>query len=240
MTLLKAATKERSVIIPAEGAELPGTLAWPTHPSGIVLFSHESGSSCCSRSQLVARQLRAAGLATLEFDLLTEMEASDLTNRFDVESLARRLIAGIHWVGGQPEVADLPIGLFGGGIGASAVLIAAAMSPESVAAVVSRGGCPVLAGNDLPRIKAPTLLLVDSLDSRVLALHTEALVRLTCQKQLVVIPGLNPLADESDAPERAAGWAAEWFAHHLGMEPGWRRSHFTAGEPSRLQLAMHG
>ena len=239
MTLFIAAN-EHSVVIPAEGAQLSGVLAWPAHPSGIVLFSHGSGSRrWCPRNQLVARHLRAAGLATLQLDLLTETEAGDLSNRFDVESLARRLIAGIHWVGGQAEVADLPIGLFGGGTVAAAVLIAAAMAPESVAAVVSRGGSPDLAGNDLPRIKAPTLLLVGNLDSRGHAFHAHSLARLTCEKQLVVIPGLNQLSEEWDAQEKAAGWAAEWFVHHLAMDPAWCRSHLTLRESGRPQLAMH-
>jgi len=238
MTSLTAPTNERAVVIPAEGANLPGVLVWPAHPSGIVLFAHECGSRCgCPRNRHIAAQLRAAGLATLECDLLTETEESDLSNRFDVESLAHRLIAGIHWIGAQPEVADLPIGLFGEGLGAAAVLIAAAMVPQSVAAVVSRGGCPDLAANDLPRIEAPTLLLAGSLDSRVVALHSQALARLTCEKQLVVIPGMNRAKPE--APETAAGWAAEWFAYHLGMQPSWRRSHFTLRQSHRLQLAMH-
>jgi hypothetical protein len=107
MTPLIAATNERAVVIPAAGVSLPGVVAWPVHPSGIVLFAHESGSSRgCLRNRHVTSQLRAAGLATLELDLLTETEASDLSNRFDVETLARRLIAGVHWVGRQPEVAD--------------------------------------------------------------------------------------------------------------------------------------
>lgn len=238
MTSLTATTNERAVFIPAEGAKLPGVLAWPAHPSGIVLFAHECESRCgCLRNRQVLTELRAAGLATLECDLLTETEASDLSNRFDVESLARRLVAGINWVSAQPEVADLPIGLFGEGLGAAAVLVAAAMVPQSVAAVVARGGCPDLADNDLPRIKAPTLLLAGSLDSRVVALHSRALARLTCQKQLVVIPGLNRAKPE--APETAAGWAAEWFAYHLGMQPSWRRSHFTLRQSHHLQLAMH-
>jgi dienelactone hydrolase len=206
----------------------------------VVLFAHAGENSrWCSQNRLVAGQLGAAGLATLQFDLLAEAEALDLSNRFDVESLARRLIAGIHWVGGQPEVADLPIGLLGGGLGAAAVLVAAAMAPESVAAVVSRGGSPDLAGNDLPRIKAPTLLLVGNLDSRGHAFHAHSLARLTCEKQLVVIPGLNQLSEEWDAQEKAAGWAAEWFVHHLAMDPAWCRSHLTLRESGRPQLAMH-
>jgi putative phosphoribosyl transferase len=240
MTLLIAAKNERSVIIPAEGMTLPGALGWPTHPSGIVLFSHGTDSSRSGpRNRLVARQLRAAGLATLQFDLLTETEAADLSNRLDVESLARRLIAGIHWVGRQPGLDGLPIGLLGEGIGAAAVLIAAAMAPESVAAVVTRGGCPDLAGNDLPRIKAPTLLLVGNLDTRVGSLHGQVIARLTCQKQLMVIPGLSLLSEEPDVQEQATGWATEWFVRHLAMEPEWHRSHATPREWSRLQLAMH-
>jgi len=240
MTLPIAAANERSVTILAEGATLPGVLAWPTHPSGVVLFAHAGENSrWCSQNRLVAGQLGAAGLATLQFDLLAETEASDLSNRFDVESLARRLIAGIHWVGGQPEVADLPIGLLGGGIGAAAVLVAAAMAPESVDAVVSRGGCPDLAGRDLSRIKAPTLLLVGNRDSRVRSLQAQPLARLTCERQLVVIPGLSQLSEELEAQEEAAGRAAEWFVRHLAMEPAWRRSHFTPRGSGSPQHATH-
>jgi putative phosphoribosyl transferase len=223
-TSVTMAAGERSVSIPAEQGTLPGTLAWPTHPSGIVLFAHGSGSGRLSpRNRYVARQLRAAGLATLLFDLLTEAEAADRANVFDIPLLARRLLAAVPWVANQPEVADLPIGLFGASTGAAAALTAAAMSPESVAAVVSRGGRPDLAGNTLPRVLAPTLLLVGSRDEPVLGLNRQALAKLTCPKRLVVIPGASHLFEEPGTLADASRWAAEWFVRYLAMERRWCR-----------------
>jgi putative phosphoribosyl transferase len=214
-TSLTTQAGDRPALIPADQVTLPGTLAWPSRPGGIVIFAHGSGSSRLSpRNQYVARHLQGAGLATLLFDLLTEPEASDRANVFDIPLLARRLLAGARWVAGQPEVANLPIGLFGASTGAAAALIAAAMAPESVAAVVSRGGRPDLAGDYLPRVRAPTLLLVGSHDQSVLLLNREALARLTCPKRLAVIPGASHLFEEPGTLEDVAKRAAEWFVQY--------------------------
>ena len=222
MTLLSTAAGERSILISTDQVQLPGTLAWPTHPSGVVLFAHGSGSSRLRpRNQYVAKQLRAAGLATLLFDLLTAREAADRSKVFDVDHLAQRLEAGIQWVASQSEVMDLPIGLFGASTGAAAALMAAANASASVVAVVSRGGRPDLAGENLPRVNAPTLLLVGSRDEQVLELNRQALARLTCPKRLVVIPGASHLFEEAGTLEDASRWAAAWFVQYLAMERTW-------------------
>jgi dienelactone hydrolase len=209
---------------------LPGTLAWPAHPSGVVLFAYGSGSSRLSpRNQYVARHLQGAGLATLLFDLLADREASDRANVFDISLLARRLLAGARWVRDQPEAAKLPVGLFGASTGAAAALITAAMAPESVAAVVSRGGRPDLAGDALPRVQAPTLLLVGGHDESVLALNRQALTRLAGPKRLVVIPGATHLFEEPGTLESVAEWAAEWFVQYLAME---RTRHARSSGPT--------
>jgi pimeloyl-ACP methyl ester carboxylesterase len=136
--------------------------------------------------------------------------------------LAQRLLAGTQWVASQSEVAGLPIGLFGASTSAAAALIAAARAPASITAVVSRGGRPDLAGDDLSRVSAPTLLLVGSRDEHVLGLNRQALTRLTCPKRLVVIPGASHLFEEAGTLETASRWAAEWFVQYLVMEQLWR------------------
>jgi putative phosphoribosyl transferase len=193
MTHLNSAG-QRPVFISAGAAQLPGTLAWPRQPSGIVLFVHGSGSGRLSpRNAVVAQQLRAAGLGTLLFDLLTETEAADRRNVFDIEFLSQRLLAATLWLSRQPEASGLPLGYFGASTGAAAALTAASMSPLEISAVVSRGGRPDLAGNALPKVRAPTLLLVGGHDPQVLALNHQAKARLTCFARLVVIPGASHL-----------------------------------------------
>lgn len=207
---------ERPVLIPADAARLPGTLAWPAHPRGVVLFAHGSGSSRQSpRNLLVARRLRDAGLATLLFDLLTPQESGDRANVFDIALLADRLTAACAWQAEQPETAGLAVGYFGASTGAAAALRAEPASPVPIAAVVSRGGRPDLAGDALPRVRAPTLLIVGGYDTTVIELNRAAQARLTCPNRLVVIPGATHLFDEPGTLEQAAGWAAEWFAHYL-------------------------
>ena len=225
MTTLTMAAGERAVRISTEEPhlELAGTLTWPTHPCGAVLFAHGSGSSRASpRNLYVARQLRLAGLATLLFDLLTDAEAADRRNVFDIPLLARRLLGARHWVAKQPETAGLPAGLFGASTGAAAALVAAASAPESIGAVVSRGGRPDLAGEALREVHAPTLLLVGSRDAQVLDLNRASLARLPGPKRLVVIPGATHLFEEPGTLEEVARWAAEWFVHYLAMERTWR------------------
>ncbi len=224
MTTPMLRVAERPVVIPAGVARLPGTLAWPGHPSGLVLFAHGSGSGRLSpRSQLVARQVRAAGLATLLFDLLSEDESDDRANVFDIDLLAGRLQAATEWAARQPETEGLPLGYFGASTGAAAALKAAARPVARLGAVVSRGGRPDLAGAALPLVTAPTLLIVGGHDWQVLELNREAMRRLTCTKRLVVVPGATHLFEEPGTLEEAGRWAAEWFVHYLPMEPTWHR-----------------
>ena len=219
MTNLLAAG-ERPVRITAGAIHLPGILAWPPDPSGMVLFVHGSGSGRLSpRNAAVAQQLRAAGLGTVLFDLLTEREAADRRNVFDIDFLSERLLAATVWLRGQPEASGLPIGYFGASTGAAAALKAAAVSPIEIAAVVSRGGRPDLAGDALPRVHAPTLLLVGSHDQPVLALNQAARARLTCFARLVVIPGATHLFEEPGTLEEAGRLAAAWFVGHFVPEP---------------------
>ena len=210
----------RTALIPAGSTQLPGTLAWPPQPSGMVLFVHGSGSGRLSpRNAAVAQQLRAAGLGTLLFDLLTETEAGDRRNVFDIEFLSQRLLAATLWLRRQHEASDLPLGYFGASTGAAAALTAATMSPHEISAVVSRGGRPDLAGSALPKVSAPTLLLVGGHDPQVLALNQAAMARLTCFARLVVIPGASHLFEEPGTLEEAGRLAAAWFVHHFARQP---------------------
>ncbi|HEX2451426.1 MAG TPA: alpha/beta family hydrolase [Gemmatimonadales bacterium] len=213
----------RAVSIPAGGVQLAGDLAWPDHPGGIVLFAHGSGSGRLSpRNQFVAGRLRNAGLATLLFDLLTEREAADRHNVFDIPLLARRLVAATTWAREQSELAGLAVGYFGASTGAAAAITAAALSPVPVAAIVSRGGRPDLAGNALARVTAPTLLLVGSRDPVVLDLNRAALTRLRGPRELVIVPGAGHLFEERGTLEAVADAAAGWFVRYLEMAQTWR------------------
>lgn len=203
---------QRPLLIPADQVSLEGELTLPSEPVGLVVFAHGSGSSRLSpRNRQVARQLEAAGLGTLLFDLLTEEEAASRANVFDIPLLASRLGAAIRWVRNDPDLMSLPIGLFGASTGGGAALVAAARMPEAVQAVVSRGGRPDLAGDWLPRVRAPTLLIVGGADSGVLELNRSALASLNCAKRLAVVPGATHLFEEHGALEAVAREAAGWF-----------------------------
>lgn len=209
-----------AVAVPAGDAVLEGDLVLPERALGIVVFAHGSGSSRHSpRNRRVAATLNEAAIGTLLVDLLTpdEEQRDRLTgeHRFDIELLARRLIAAIDWVRAGPT-ASLAIGLFGASTGAAAALVAAAERPDDVAAVVSRGGRPDLAGPYLPRVRAPTLLIVGGADKVVLELNRRALEVLRSEKRLVVVPGATHLFEEPGALEEVARLAAEWFSDHLG------------------------
>ena len=219
MTLVNA-IESFDVSIPATSAEggairLPGTLCLPAPPTGLVLFAHGSGSSRHSpRNAFVASVLNESWLGTLLFDLLTEQEATDRVNVFDVGLLAERLLAAIRFVGELEHTRHLPIGLFGASTGAAAALVAAAREPK-VGAVVSRGGRPDLAGRKLRAVRVPTLLIVGELDTDVLALNEQASALLDCEKRLAVVPGATHLFEEPGTLDEAARLAAEWFAKHL-------------------------
>jgi putative phosphoribosyl transferase len=203
---------------------LPGHLTVPPGAVGAVVFAHGSGSSRHSpRNQFVADQLHGAGLATLIFDLLTDAEARDRRNVFDIGLLATRLQRAADWVRGQPAVAGLPIGLFGASTGAAAALVAASDPSLPVAAVVSRGGRPDLAGDRLGDVTAPTLLIVGGDDRAVLGLNRDARRHLRCENRLTVVPGATHLFEEPGTLESVAALAADWFVEHCRTAEGGRR-----------------
>jgi predicted phosphoribosyltransferase/dienelactone hydrolase len=200
---------------------LDGILTLPEGTRSIVLFAHGSGSGRHSpRNQFVARQLQAAGLATLLLDLLTEEEeAVDQRSarlRFDIDLLTDRLVGATDWLAGNPRTRDLAVGYFGASTGAAAALAAAARRPDRVDAIVSRGGRPDLAGDCLPCVRVPTLLLVGGNDESVLDLNEDALCRLGSEtKKLVIVPGASHLFEEPGKLEHVAELACDWFARHL-------------------------
>lgn len=211
---------EGSVRVSAEGIELEGTLTIPAQPKGSVLFAHGSGSSRFSpRNQAVAQSLQGGGFATLLLDLLsTEEEAVDVRTRefrFDIPLLASRLVAAVDWLKDHPQLSRLKVGLFGASTGAGAALIAAAEHPAEVAAVVSRGGRPDLAGAALQRVRAPTLLLVGERDDQVIRLNRQALEHLRVEKELSIVPGATHLFEEPGALEKVAERAGAWFERYL-------------------------
>ncbi|HEX7842858.1 MAG TPA: alpha/beta fold hydrolase [Kofleriaceae bacterium] len=209
----------RRVVIPAINVSLIGDLSVPRNPIGVVLFAHGSGSSRRSpRNRQVAIALEQRGLATLLFDLLTEEEDRidrlDASLRFNIGLLAERLIAATDWIREQPAGSQR-IGYFGASTGAAAALIAAARRPELVAAVVSRGGRPDLAGPALAEVHAPTMLIVGGEDPEVIQLNEVAMAGLTVPAELVIVPGATHLFEEPGTLETVAELAADWFVEHL-------------------------
>jgi putative phosphoribosyl transferase len=214
------------VEVPVGDAVLRGDLVLPEDPVGLVLFAHGTGSSRHSpRNRRVAGTLNEARIGTLLVDLLTpdEEEAERLTaeHRFDIQLLARRLIATIDWLD-HTRAGALRVGLFGASTGAAAALVAATERPDEVAAIVSRGGRPDLAGPALALVRAPTLLIVGGADEFVLELNRRALELLQTEKQLVIIPGATHLFEEPGALEQVARLAADWFLRYLGGDDGAR------------------
>ncbi|MEU9859757.1 phosphoribosyltransferase family protein [Streptomyces sp. NPDC047971] len=208
--------QDAEVSIEAGELRLAGHLVVPQGAAGVVLFAHGSGSSRHSpRNRAVAEELNRAGLGTLLFDLLTEEEAADRTNVFDTELLADRLARATAWLGGRPGVGGLRTGYFGASTGAAAALWAAADPAATVAAVVSRGGRPDLAGPRLADVRAPTLLIVGGHDPLVVELNEQAQRRLRCENELVVVPGATHLFEEPGTLERVGELAAGWFADHF-------------------------
>lgn len=206
--------------IPLPGATLVGDLIIPHHACGLVLFSHGSGSSRKSpRNRHVAEVLRASGLGTLLFDLLTEHEDEVQDLRFDIPLLTERLTAVTRWTHAQPGLEDLSIGLFGASTGAASALQTAALLPMVVKAVVSRGGRPDLALASLPHVKAPTLLIVGGSDGPVIGMNRLALDRLTCAKRLAIVKGATHLFEEPGKLEEVAELAAGWYELHLAPAP---------------------
>jgi putative phosphoribosyl transferase len=195
-------------------------LRLPDGATGLVLFAHGSGSSRFSaRNQAVADALVQRGFATLLIDLLTRRE-EDLDSlsgayRFDIPLLAERVAAATAWARTRTELRDLPVGYFGASTGAGAALVAAASAPDDVRAVVSRGGRPDLAGDALPRVKAPTLLIVGGNDEPVVAMNESAMTRMTAVVELRIIPGATHLFEEAGTLEQVEQLAAEWFSRYL-------------------------
>jgi len=209
--------KETLVRIPVDGVELEGALGIPPDAAGLVLFAHGSGSSRFSpRNNYVAGELRAAGLGTLLIDLITRIEDQDYERRFDIALLTRRVVAVAHWLGQQRDTAALKLGLFGASTGAAAALQVAAELPDTVRAVVSRGGRPDLAGaSALRQVRCPVLLIVGGDDVEVLALNRHAMRQMTCPQRLEVVPGATHLFEEPGTLDAVADLAARWFAERL-------------------------
>src|SRR5688572_28396624 len=204
--------------IPADGVELEGEINVPARAPGVVLFAHGSGSSRHSRrNQFVARTLQWRGLGTCLFDLLTQQEeyAEQHTGhlRFDIQMLADRLLGAARYV--HEQLPDKKIGFFGASTGGGAALVASTQSEIPVAAVVSRGGRPDLAGDALPLVTAPTLLLVGSADEVVVQLNEQAFAQLQCEKEMRLIPGATHLFEEPGALDQVAEMAALWFMDHM-------------------------
>jgi putative phosphoribosyl transferase len=201
--------------IPSASVRLEGELMIPKNAAGVVLFAHGSGSSRLSpRNQYVAEALRNAGIGTLLFDLLTEDEAADRDNVFDIDFLAHRLSDATRWLRGRPETRDCPLGYFGASTGAAAALAAAA-EDHAIRAVVSRGGRPDLAMRHLADVKAPTLLIVGGDDYGVIELNEQAYRALRCEKSLEIVPGATHLFEEPGTLEQVAALANDWFNRHL-------------------------
>ncbi len=215
----------RDVIVMAGTVPLPGRLDVPAGARGVVVFAHGSGSSRTSpRNMFVAGALHVVGLGSLLFDLLTPEEEADRANVFDIGLLASRLSAATAWLRAQPGLQHVPVGYFGASTGAAAALRAAADPDQpggrgAIAAVVSRGGRPDLAGAALAQVRAPTLFLVGGLDDRVLELNESARAQLRCESRLVVIPGAGHLFAEPGTLEQVASLARDWFARYLRQAP---------------------
>jgi dienelactone hydrolase len=217
--MTKIATIE-AVEIPVGATMLNADLRMRPNAQGLVIFAHGSGSSRFSRrNRQVAEFLGDRGFATLLLDLLTaEEEAVDERTaeyRFDIPRLGPRVSAATDWAATRSDIGMLPIGCFGASTGAAAALIAAAERPTTIAAVVSRGGRPDLAGDALGRVKAPTLLIVGGYDEPVIELNREAMGQIHAHVELEIVPGATHLFEEPGTLDQVAGLAAGWFARYL-------------------------
>jgi len=206
----------KTVEIQLEDIILQGTLFIPEKATGIVLFSHGSGSSRLSpRNNFVAEVIQQKGLATLLFDLLTEKEGSIYENRFDIELLTKRLIAVTNWVLKNPETIGLHPGYFGASTGAASALMAAAHFGDQIKAIVSRGGRPDLAMQNIEKVKAPTLLIVGGNDDLVIQLNQKAFEKLQCERKFEIVPEASHLFEEPGKLEIVARLSADWFSKWL-------------------------
>ncbi|MES2149476.1 MAG: alpha/beta hydrolase [Pseudomonadota bacterium] len=230
---MQSSTQEQAVAIPCGAVHLDGVFALPSEPTGIVLFSHGSGSSRLSpRNTYVARDLREAGIGTLLLDLLTPLEDIDPNSRFDIALLTQRLQCAADWLRTQTATASLPIGLFGASTGAAAALRLSAREDAGVDALVLRGGRTDLATPlELASVSAPTLLIVGALDDLVLTINRVSYTALKCKKRIEVIDGATHLFEEAGKLDEVAVLARHWFALHLTQ---------PARHPARSVRAVHG
>lgn len=203
--------------IELDTVDLPADIGVPPDPDGVVVFAHGSGSSRQSpRNRAVAATLRERGLATLLFDLLTKREDRVRENRFDIPRLADRLVGATDWATEHPDLDGLDVGYFGASTGAAAALRGAMRRPDTVSAVVSRGGRVDMADDDLSRVRAACLFVVGSEDEHVLALNREVSEQLACERELVVVEGAGHLFEGPGELDRVATLAGDWFMEHLG------------------------
>jgi putative phosphoribosyl transferase len=211
---------EREIEITSGKQKLRGILLVPPNAKGVVAFAHGSGSGRFSpRNQFVARVLQEAGFATLLLDLLEETESKDRRKVFDIELLAERLQSSADWLKHAPETSTFRLGYFGASTGAGAALVAAARDPVAVQAVVSRGGRPDMAGDYLPTVKSPSLLIVGGNDEVVITLNEKAFERMRCPKQLVIVRGATHLFEEPGTLEAVSALARDWFIRYLTASP---------------------
>ncbi len=207
---------EKIIHIPVGQVKLEGELILPDNATSLVLFAHGSGSSRHSpRNNFVARVINDAGIGTLLFDLLTEEEDEVYETRFDIDLLTERLITATKWIQENAETKTLTLGYFGSSTGAAAALEAAAQLGEKISAVVSRGGRPDLAIDNLPKVVSPTLLIVGGDDTAVIGMNEEALNALACEKKMEIVPGATHLFEEEGTLEEVARLATEWFKKKL-------------------------
>ncbi len=222
---MKAVEHITELVVQAGEISLGGYLAVPDSVQGLVVFVHGSGSSRFSpRNQYVAGIMNQGGLATLLFDLLTadenEIDMRTRALRFDIDLLSERTTAALDWLAGQKSVSDLPVGLFGSSTGAAAALNAAAVRPDQVSAVVSRGGRPDLAMEALPRVKAPTLMLVGGLDYSVIEMNERAAAAMQAPCRIEIVEGATHLFEEPGKLEQVAARARDWFLEYLTSAAG--------------------
>jgi putative phosphoribosyl transferase len=221
--------RESEILVRAGSVTLRGDLVVPAGARGVVLFAHGSGSGRHSpRNRFVAEVLQEGGLGTLLIDLLTsEEEAIDLRTghlRFNIGLLADRLAGATDWLADHPLTGSLPVGYFGASTGGGAALMAAATRPDRVQAIVSRGGRPDLAGPTLPRVQAPTLLIVGGNDTPVITMNREAMAGMHAERKLEIVQGATHLFEEPGALEQVAQLARGWFQRYL-VEPGRHQEH---------------
>ena len=221
---MRGAATVENVRVPAGAAACDGDLRVPEHASGLVIFAHGSGSSrFSSRNRAVAGTLEDGGFATLLLDLLTPHEAAvdDLTReyRFDIARLGERVIAAADWAHARPDLGGLPLAFFGASTGAAAALIAAAERPRLTRAVISRGGRPDLAGDALPRVQAPTLLIVGGNDEVVIQMNRDAMQQMRATVKLEIVPGATHLFEERGTLEQVSQLAVDWCREHLHVYP---------------------